>query len=85
MMKEQDTLFLMALVGVGAIIMSVLAVFEQWIIVVPITLAVIFLAFLIFYQNRNRLIHISESLEKIALIVTLILFVISFIYLYRPA
>jgi energy-converting hydrogenase A subunit K len=85
MMKEQDTLFLMALVGVGAIIMSVLAVFEQWIIVVPITLAVIFLAFLIFYQNRNRLIHISESLEKIALIVTLILFIISFIYLYRPA
>jgi len=85
MMKEQDTLFLMALVGVGAIIMSVLAVFEQWIIVVPITLAVIFLAFLIFYQNRNRLIHISESLEKIAFIVTLILFIVSFIYLYRPA
>jgi energy-converting hydrogenase A subunit K len=65
--------------------MNVLAVFEQWIIVVPITLAVIFLAFLIFYQNRNRFIHISESLEKIAFIVTLILIIVSFIYLYRPA
>ena len=46
MMKEQDTLFLMALVGVGAVIMSGLAVFKQWVIVVPLTIAVVFLAFL---------------------------------------
>lgn len=85
MMKEQDTLFLMALVGVGAIIMSALAVFKQWIIVAPLTIAVILLAFLLLYQNRNKFVHISESLEKGAFIVALILFILSFIYLYRPA
>jgi len=85
MMKEQDTLFLMALVGIGAIIMSALAVFKQWIIVVPLLIAVIFLAFLILYQNRTKFIHISESLENWAFIAALILFIISFIYLYRPA
>ncbi len=85
MMKEQDTLFLIALVGVGAIIMSGLAVFKQWIIVVPLTVAVIFLAFLILYQNRTKFIHISESLENWAFIAALILFIISFIILYKPA
>lgn len=85
MMKEQDTLFLLALVGVGAIIMSGLAVLKQWIIVVPLTLAMIFLAFLILYQNRTKFIHISESLENWAFIVALIAFIISFIILYKPA
>ena len=84
-MKEQDTLFLIALVGVGAIIMSGLAVFKQWIIVVPLTVAVIFLAFLILYQNRTKFIHISESLENWAFIAALIFFIISFIILYKPA
>lgn len=85
MMKEQDTLFLIALVGIGAIIMSGLAVFKQWIIVVPLTIAVIFLAFLILYQNRTKFIHISESLENWAFIAALIAFIISFIILYKPA
>jgi energy-converting hydrogenase A subunit K len=85
MMKEMDTLFLMALVGVGAIIMSGLAVFKQWIIVAPLSIAVVFLAFLTLYQNRHKFNHISESLEKSAFIITLILIIISFIYLYRPA
>lgn len=85
MIKEQDTLFLMALVGAGAIIMSGLAVFEQWIIVVPLTIAVVFLVLLILYQNRTKFNHISESLEKGAFIIALILFILSFIYLYRPA
>lgn len=85
MMKEQDTLFLMTLVGVGAVIMSGLAVFKQWIIVTPLAVAVVFLAFLTIYQNRNKFIHISESLEKIAFIVALIAFIVSFIYLYKPA
>ena len=85
MMKEQDTLFLIALVGIGAIIMSELAVFKQWIIVAPLTIAVVFLAFLLLYQNRHKFAHIAESLEKGAFIVALILFILSFIYLYRPA
>ena len=84
-MKEIDTLFLMALAGVGAIIMSGLAVFQQWIIVTPLAIAVVFLAGLTLYQNRHKFNHISESLEKAAFIIALIAFIISFIYLYRPA
>lgn len=84
MMKEQDTLFLIALVGAGAVIMSGLAVLKQWIIVIPLTVAVIFLAFLIFYQNRDKFIHISESLENWAFIVALVLFIVSFVLLYKP-
>jgi energy-converting hydrogenase A subunit K len=84
-MKEQDTLFLMALVGVGAIIMSGLAVFKQWVIVFPLTIAVMFLAFLLLYQNRSKFIHISENLENYAFIAALICFIVAFILLYRPA
>ena len=84
MKKEKDILFLIALVGVGAVIMSGLAVLKQWIIVVPLTLLVIFLALLTFYQNRTRFIHISESLEKWAFIIALIFFIVAFILLYRP-
>jgi len=85
MMKEKDTLFLMTLVGAGAVIMSGLAVLKQWIIVVPLTVAVIFLAILTFYQNKDRFIHISESLENWAFIIALIFFIVAFILLYRPA
>lgn len=85
MMKERDTLFLIALVGVGALIMSGLTVLKQWIIILPLALAMAFLAILLFYQNRKKAIHISESLEKWAFIAALILFIVSFILLYRPA
>ena len=85
MMKEQDTLFLMALVGVGAVIMSGLAVLKQWIVVVPLFIVVLFFAFMLLYQNRSKFIHISENLENYAFIVALISIIASFIYLYRPA
>jgi energy-converting hydrogenase A subunit K len=85
MKKEQDTLFLMALVGVGAVIMSGLAVFKQWTIVFPLTIAAVFLAFLLIYQNRSKFIHISENLENYAFITALISFIAAFILLYRPA
>ena len=85
MMKEQDTLFLMALVGVGAVIMSGFAVFKQWIVVVPLFIVVMFFAFMLFYQNRSKFIHISEKLENYAFILALIFFIVGFILLYRPA
>jgi len=84
MKKEQDVLFLMALAGVGAIIMSGLAVLKQWIIVFPLTIAVVFLAFLTLYQNRSKFIHISEKLENYAFIFALICFIVAFIILFRP-
>ncbi|WP_414468716.1 hydrogenase [Methanobacterium sp. ACI-7] len=85
MKKEQDMLILMAMVGLGAVIMSGLAVLKQWIIVIPLTIAVIFLAVFLFYQNREKFIHISESLENWAFIAALLLFIVSFIVLYKPA
>jgi len=85
MMKENDMLLLMALVAVGAVIMSGLAVLIQWTIVLPLTIAVILLGLLLFYQNKDKFIHISESLENWAFIAVLLLFIVSFIFLYRPA
>ena len=85
MMKEQDTLFLMVLTIIGAIIMSGLAVLKQWIVVFPLFIAIVFLALLMLYQNRNKFIHISEKLENYAFIIALIFIIIGFILLYRPA
>jgi len=85
MKKEQDTLFLMALVGVGAVIMSGLAIFKQWTIVFPLTIVMAFLAFLMICQNRCKFIYVSESLEIYAFITALISFITAFILLYRPA
>ncbi|MEN4006939.1 MAG: hydrogenase [Methanobacteriaceae archaeon] len=85
MKKEQDTLFLMALVGVGAVIMCGLVVFKQWTIIFPLTLMMGFLAFLMIYQNRCRFIYISEDLEIYAFIIALTSFITAFILLYRPA
>ncbi len=84
MMKEQDTLFLMALAIIGAIIMSGLAVFKQWIVVFPLFIVVVFLAFMMLYQNRSKFIHISEKLENYAFIIALIAIIVGFILLYRP-
>jgi len=84
MKKEHDTLFLMALVGLGAVIMSGLAVFKQWTIVFPLTIVMVFLTFLMIYQNRCKFIYISENLEIYAFITALTSFITAFILLYRP-
>ena len=85
MMKEQDTLFLMVLAIIGAIIMSGLAVLKQWIVVFPLFIVIVFLALLMLYQNRIKFIHISEKLENYAFIIALIFIIVGFILLYRPA
>jgi len=85
MKKERDTLFLIALVGVGAVIMSGLTVFKQWFNLFPLAFMMVFLAFLLTCQNRSRFIHISENLEIYAFFTALISFIAGFILLYRPA
>lgn len=83
--KEKDTLFLMALAVFGAFLMSVLATFLQLIIVLPLTIAVFLIMILTLLLYKKKAIHFSENLENWAMILVVILFAISFIYLYRPA
>ncbi|HHT19377.1 MAG TPA: hydrogenase [Methanobacterium sp.] len=82
--KENDTLFLMTLATFGAVLASGLAVLLQWIIVLPLTLAVLILMILTYLLYKKRVIHLSESGEIWVMILTLLAFIASFIYLYRP-
>ena len=61
-----------------------LAVLLQWIIVLPLTLAVLILMILTYLLYKKRVIHLSESGEIWVMILTLLAFIASFIYLYRP-
>lgn len=83
--QEKDVRFLMAFAVAGAVLASGLAAFQQWIIVLPLTLAVFILMILTFLQYKDKFIHLSENAEKWAMIIVLISIILSFIYLYRPA
>lgn len=82
--QEKDTLFFMTLAAFGAVLASSLAVLLQWIIVLPLTLAVFILMIFTYLLYKKRAIHISESAENWVMIFTLLAFIASFIYLYRP-
>ena len=81
---EKDTIFFMALAVSGALLASALAAFLQWIIVLPLTVAVFLVMILTAMQYKKGAIHFSENAETWAMIVTLIALICSFIYLYRP-
>jgi energy-converting hydrogenase A subunit K len=83
--QEKDVRFLMAFAVSGAVLASGLAAFQQWIIVLPLTIAVFILMILTFLQYKDKFIHLSENAEKWAMIIVLISIILSFIYLYRPA
>jgi energy-converting hydrogenase A subunit K len=83
-MQEKDTLFLMTLAAFGALLASGLAAFLQWIVVLPLTIAVFLLMILTYLLHRKGAIHFSENAEKWAMILTLLVFIAAFIYLYRP-
>ena len=83
-MQEKDTLFLLTLAAFGAVLASGLAVILQWNVVLPLTIAVVILMILTFLLYKKGAIHLSENLEKWAMIITLICFMAAFIYLYRP-
>ncbi len=82
--EEKDTLFLMTLAIFGAVLASGLAVLLQWIVVLPLTLAVLILMIITHLLYKKRAIHLSESGENWVMILTLLAFIASFIYLYRP-
>ena len=83
--QEKDTLFLMALAAFGAVLASALATYLQLIIVLPLTLAVFLIMILTYFLYKKKAIHWSENLETLAMVITLIAIIISFIYLFKPA
>lgn len=85
MEKEKDILFMVALVAAGATLASGLAASLQWIVVLPLTLGVLFLMVLIWFQYRKGAVNISEKLETGAFILVVVFFALSFIYLFKPA
>ncbi len=83
--KEKDTLFLMALAAFGAVLASSLATYLQLIVVLPLTISVFLVMILTVLLYKKKAIHWSERLETLVMVITLIAFAISFIYLFRPA
>lgn len=83
--QEKDTLFLLGLAVFGSVLASALATYLQLIIVLPLTIAVFLIMVLTLLLYKKKAIHFSENVENWAFIVMLILFVISFIYLFRPS
>lgn len=82
--QEKDTLFLMGLAAFGAVLASSLAVYLQWVVVLPLSISVFLIMILTFLLYKKGAIHFSENLEKWAMIITIICFIAAFIYLYRP-
>jgi len=82
--QEKDILFLMTLTVSGAVLASGMAAFQQWLIVLPLTLAVFLIMILSFYVYKHRFANLAESIEKLVMIMVLITIIISFICLYRP-
>ncbi|AXV36764.1 MAG: hydrogenase [Methanobacteriaceae archaeon] len=85
MEEEKDTIFMMALVAAGVILVSGLAGLLQWFIVIPVTIAGFLLTLLIGTLYREGSIKLSENLEKWAMIIILAMIIFSFIILYKPA
>jgi energy-converting hydrogenase A subunit K len=82
--QEKDTLFLMGLAAFGAVLASSLAVYLQWIVVLPLTVALVLIMILTSQLYKKRAIHFSENAEKWVMIITIICFIFAFVYLYRP-
>jgi energy-converting hydrogenase A subunit K len=84
MNKEKDFIVLASFVALGVIIASGLAgVIQRW-EVFPVTIFGFIMFPLILLQNKEKFAHITENLENIVFIVTLIIIAISFAVLYKP-
>ncbi len=59
--QEKDILFLMALAVAGAVLASGLAAFLQWIIVLPLTIAVFLIMILTFFQYKHKFVHLGRE------------------------
>lgn len=84
MNKEKDFIVLVSLVALGAVVANGLNMMIQRWEVFPVTIFGIVMFPLIFLQNKEKFVHITENLENIVFILTLFIIAISFIILYKP-
>ncbi|KZX17066.1 hypothetical protein [Methanobrevibacter filiformis] len=84
MNKEKDFLLLTSFVAIGIIVLSLVVTFFSVIVVWPVVIFAIISFLMIIFQVYPKITYISENLENIAFIITLIAIIVSFIYLYKP-
>ncbi|MEA4957243.1 hypothetical protein SDC9_08453 [bioreactor metagenome] len=84
MNKEKDFIVLTSCVAIGIIIASGLAVVIQRWEVIPVTIFGFLMFPLILLQNKEKFAHITENLENIVFMITLVIIIVSFILLYKP-
>lgn len=84
MNNEKELRILTSLVALGVFIVAGLAAYFQSILALPLAIiGIIFVPFILMQNNEKRA-HIAETLEKAAFLITLIIIILSFIYLYSP-
>lgn len=84
MNNEKELRILTSLVALGVFIVAGLAAYFQSILALPLAIiGIIFVPFILMQNNEKRA-HIAETLEKAAFLITLIIIILSFIYLYTP-
>lgn len=83
MNSEDLIVYLTTLVGVGVIIVGILATLLHSVVLLPIVvIGIILTVFLLL--SRGNFSHKIESMEKICFVITLIAIICSFILLYKP-
>ena len=83
MNSEDVIVYLTTLVGVGVIIVGILATLLHSVVLLPIVvIGIILTVFLLL--SRGNFSHKIESMEKICFVITLIAIIWSFILLYKP-
>ncbi|WP_297982723.1 energy-converting hydrogenase A, subunit K [uncultured Methanobrevibacter sp.] len=84
MNNEKELRILTSLVALGVFIVAGIAAYFQSILALPLAIiGIIFVPFILMQNNEKRA-HIAETLEKAAFLITLIIIILSFIYLYSP-
>ena len=83
MNSEDVIVYLTTLVGVGVIIVGILATLLHSVVLLPIVvIGIILTVFLLL--SRGNFSHKIESMEKICFVITLIAIICSFILLFKP-
>lgn len=83
MNSEDVIVYLTTLVGVGVIIVGILATLLHSVVLLPIVvIGIILTVFLLL--SRGNFSHKIESMEKICFVITLIAIICSFILFYKP-
>ncbi|MBR3139304.1 MAG: hypothetical protein IKF11_00350 [Methanobrevibacter sp.] len=83
MNSEDVIVYLTSLVAIGVIIVGLLATVFHSILIAPIVIIGVILAFFVL-RAKGNFSHRIESMEKICFIITFIAIICSFILLYKP-